>query len=60
MYRNLLCVIFCLGYNQDLYVCWVQIGFHQRSEVFRPDNQLDVVWKMYRVRSLVLSVSAAQ
>lgn len=38
----------------------VQIGFHQRMETFKPDNQLDVVWKMYRVRSLLMSVSAAQ
>jgi hypothetical protein len=38
----------------------VQIGFHQRLETFKQDNQLDVVWKMYRVRGLVLSVAAAQ
>ena len=36
-----------------------QIGFHNRVETFKQDSQLDVVWKMYRVKSLVLSISAA-
>lgn len=37
----------------------MQVHFASRVETFKQDSQLDVVWKMYRVRSLALGISAA-
>lgn len=36
----------------------VQVQLVGRVETFKQDSQLDVVWKMYRVRSLVVSITA--
>lgn len=36
----------------------LQVQLVGRVETFKQDSQLDVVWKMYRVRSLVVSITA--
>lgn len=38
--------------------CGLKVQLVGRVETFKQDSQLDVVWKMYRVRSLVVSITA--
>jgi hypothetical protein len=45
--------------SQDSHANDMQVHIASRVETFKQDSQLDVVWKMYRVRSLALGISAA-
>lgn len=36
----------------------MQVQWGERKESFKQENQQDVIWKMYRVRAMQLSIGA--